>query len=200
VDLDERGHYIWQDVNSQPVSQASDTLQKAALEFAGEQCPRVLELGSGNGIVSIMLALQRPHWKIDAIEIQPGLHALAVKNAALCNVRVNFMPFDLRDYDSGQKYDLIVSNPPWQKHGTGRQSNYPSRNISRHEISCAVPDVLNCAKRNLHPAGALILIYPGNREGEIRSQAENSLLDIISVSPAAELKEQKIFYIRHKGK
>lgn len=149
--------------------------------------------------MSIMLALKRPLWKIDAIEIQPRLHELALENARLCGVSVNFKLSDLRDYDAADKYDLIVSNPPWQKHGTGRQSKYAGRNISRHEVFCTMGDVLDCVQRNLSQAGGAILVYPEKREEDLRQEAENTLLDIISASFAAGLKDQKIFLIRHKG-
>lgn len=146
-----------------------------------------------------MLALKRPLWRIDAIEIQPALHELALENARLCGVSVHFMLFDLRDYDAAEKYDLIVSNPPWQKHGTGKQSKYAGRNISRHEVFCTMGDVLDCVQRNLSPAGEAILIYPEKREDDLRQKVENTLLDIISDSFAAGLKDQKIFSMRHKG-
>lgn len=192
--------HIFQDVHAQAVSHAAAALQSAVLDIGGEGSLRVLELGSGCGIVSIMLALQRPLWQIEAVEIQPELHALALKNALLCGVNPHFILGDLRTFQAAQAYDLVVSNPPWQKQGSGIPSKHQARNISRCELFCTMQDLLECLKRNLADAGEAVLLYPAQREHELRRQAEKSLLDIIHTLAVADLKEHNIYRIRHKGK
>lgn len=182
------------------MSTAAAALQTAVLELGSEGPLRVLELGSGCGIVSLMLALQRPIWQIDALEIQPKLHELALQNALLCKVEPHFILGDLRTFRAAEAYDLVVSNPPWQKQGSGIPSQYPARNISRSEILCTLQDLLDCLKRNLADAGEAVLIYPVQREQELRTSAAKSLLDIIPAPAVADLKEHKIYRIRHKGK
>ncbi|MBW6513309.1 MAG: methyltransferase [Candidatus Syntrophosphaera sp.] len=199
MDLDGEGLYILQDAASQAVSHASDSLRKAALALRDEQQLRVLELGSGCGIVSIMLALARPGWEIEALEIQPELHALACENASRLGLQIQFLLSDLRQYSSDEPYSLIVSNPPWQKTGSGRYSPLQSRNVSRFELECALQDVLDCVRRNLAPEGDALLLYPASRAEDIRVAAAKTLLDIISLSPAAGLKRHLICHIRHKG-
>ena len=194
------GAYIFQERRSQGVSQVAAALQAAALEACPEEDARVLELGSGCGIVSIMLALQRPRWQIDALEIQPKLHQLAVDNASLCGVEVAFQLADLRDFQAEQAYQLIISNPPWRKRGSGLPSPHPSREASRSELFCNMADVLACVKRNLSPAGAALLVYPASRERELAATAQNTLLDIISALAVTGHKEHTIYRFSHKGK
>lgn len=146
-----------------------------------------------------MLALSRPEWLLDGLEIQPELHYLAVKNASRWGLKINFKLADLRVFSSSEPYGLIVSNPPWQTAGSGRYSPHRARNISRFELECALKDVLDCVRRNLAPEGDALLLYPLTRARDIQDQAAKTLLDIISLSPAAGLNKHVICHIRHKG-
>ena len=163
--------YVWQKYNSQQTESVAE----------GEK-PRVLELGCGCGIISIMLALHFQEWSITGIDIQEDLILLARQNAMDCNLCLRFLCQDLRTYTSVDKYDLIVSNPPWQKIGTGRESPYLSRNLSRIEIAATAEDIVLCIGRNLTDRGSAYLIYPYSRIEDIRNQVLRTSLDINPVS------------------
>ncbi len=199
MDLDDQGHHIWQDASAQPVSHASFALQQAALERFDHHPLRVLDLGSGCGIVAIMLALGRPSWRVEGLEVQTGLHSLAQSNAALCGVELLFRAGDLRCFSSDTPYGLIVSNPPWLPAGSGKPSASAVRNASRFELLCCLDDILACVERNLDSTGSALLLYPRSRNGALRAAAGKTLLDIISLSPATGLREHIICHIRHKG-
>ncbi len=199
MDLNLGGLHIWQDPEAQPVSHASYALQLSALEFCGSRPLRVLDLGSGCGIVAIMLALQCPLWRVEGLEIQPALHTLAQRNAALCGVEILFREGDLRTFTADPPYGLIVSNPPWLEAGSGITSPSEARNISRFELHCGLEDVMACLRRNLDPQGDALILYPRDRAGAIKLAATKSLLDIISLSPATGLNDHIICHIRHKG-
>lgn len=129
-----------------------------------------LELGSGNGIISIMLSESNPSWTIIGIDIQPELIQLARANAKSCALEIDFIVADLKDYNS-EKVDLILANPPYYELGKHRVSPIESRAIARHEIMCNMSDLLYCVKRNLKNGGFAYLIYPSNR----LEQLENNL-------------------------
>ncbi len=186
-------------MRSQAVSNASYALQLAAMELTKEDSINVLELGSGCGIVSLMLALQRPLWQITGIEIQAELQELSANNALLCGANTQFVQADLRTYCSPKPFDLILSNPPWQKVDSGRYSHYQSRNISRFELLCTLKDVLDCIQRNMSNDGDALLLYPLNRLEDIKSACAKTLLDIISLSPVTALSEHVMCHIRHRG-
>jgi len=199
VDLPIAGYHIYQDRSAQGVSQAAVALQEAALQLFPETLLRVLELGSGCGIVCIMLALRRPAWKISGIEIQPHLAKLARGNASLCALDIFFRQDDIRTFEAKEKFGLILSNPPWLKAGSGIPSKDPAREISRRELLCTLEDIAECVQRNLSPEGSALLLYPSVRLPELNTAVEKSLLDIIDTLPAAGLKEHMICHIRHKG-
>lgn len=132
----------------------------------------LLELGSGNGIISIMLSYYHPKWKIVGIEIQKHLVVLSIDNANLSETSPCFIEEDLRVFTSLQKYDLIASNPPYFPKEEGRISQIKERAISRHEISCNIMDVMKCVKRNLKKDGTAFILYPQNREHDLDNFAK----------------------------
>ncbi len=194
------GLSIWQDTRAQAVSNAASALQAAALAELENRPLGVLELGSGCGVVSLMLALQRPLWSVDALEIQEQLHELALINNARCGTSVRFFHADLRGWKSPTGYRLIVANPPWQKPGGGRPSPHPQKNLSRRGTFCSPAELAACLKRNLAPAGVALVLFPhGAIFSEFAAALDNSLLDIKSASDVTDLRDQSLFKIGHKG-
>ena len=172
------GKSIRQNGQAQGVSLASALLVETALQADLDPKLRVLDMGCGCGIVSIMCALARPNWQIYGIDIQEDLISLARENARACAVEADFETQDLRLH-RGQ-YDLILSNPPWQKVGTGMLSPLAAKNLSRVELTCTMPDVLQALQRCMAKGAKAILIYPHKRQKELESLLCKTSLDIIS--------------------
>lgn len=139
-------------------------LIKTIFTQISEQEIDVLELGSGNGIVSIMLSHYFPKWKITGIEIQQHLVHLSRDNALLSKTSPSFIAADLCEFTANKKCDLIVSNPPYFPKNEGRISPIKERAISRHEIACDLFSIMNCIKRNLKFGGRGFILYPQSRE------------------------------------
>ncbi len=152
-----------------------------------------LELGCGNGVISLMLAHYHPDWKITAIDIQPELIQLAKKNNRLCETAVLFENGDIKKYSSAEKFDLIFSNPPFFELGKFRLSDDNSRNIARHEIECNLRDVLINIKRNLKLNGKAYLIYPIQRLEQI--ETESKKVDLILIEKKIIINENKVIAI-----
>jgi tRNA1Val (adenine37-N6)-methyltransferase len=174
-------------------------LQQTALELFNTAELRVLDLGSGCGIVAIMLALQRPHWTVEGLEIQPDQVSLARENAQICGLNITFHSGDMRSFTGQNPFDLIVSNPPWLVPGSGKTSPSPTRNFSRFELLGGMEDVLACVKRNLAPGGDALLLYPQTRVSQLDSLAQKTMLDIISHLAPPDLSKHIVCHIRHKG-
>ncbi|MCB5252854.1 MAG: methyltransferase [Candidatus Cloacimonadaceae bacterium] len=167
---------IRQDPSALGASLASQLLYDTIIDEFDSLPLRMLELGCGSGIVSIMCALSRPLWQITAIDIQPHLISLAKANARDCQVDIAWQTQDLKQHRG--EYDLIVSNPPWQKLGSGILSPSESRNLSRFEIACSMGDITESIQLCLAPSGSALLIYPQSRNQNLIHSLDNTLLDI----------------------
>src|SRR5688572_26978908 len=77
--------------------------------------PRILDIGTGTGVMSLMLAQQFPHSLIDAVEIDFDAYEQALENfeASPWKEHLRVYHTSIEEYESIQRYDLIVSNPPY---------------------------------------------------------------------------------------
>ncbi|MBN1949448.1 MAG: methyltransferase domain-containing protein [Candidatus Cloacimonetes bacterium] len=124
---------------------------------------RLLDLGSGNGIISIMISHYKKSWKCCGLEINPLLHELAIENARLSGSKSRFILGDLRNFDSAEKFDLITSNPPYYPCKHGHLSPNPERAASRHEILCRIDDIIAAVCRVMKDTGTAYIMYPESR-------------------------------------
>ena len=157
------GKTIYQTEHGQSITSDTAFVVETVLQQIPDKQLSVLELGSGNGIISLMLAHYRPNWQISGIEIQSELVKLSRKNAELAEVQVDFQEADLRKFQSTSKNDIIISNPPYFPANQGKISLIAERAISRHEISCKMIDIFQAVKRNLKLNGKAFLLYPEER-------------------------------------
>ena len=163
---------IFQTTNGHSITSDSAFLVKTISDQISQESITLLELGSGNGIISIMFSHYHPKWKIMGIEIQEHLVELSRDNAKLSETSPTFIEADLRVFTSSQKYDLIVSNPPYFPKDKGRISPIQERAISRHEITCNMLDIMKCLKRNLRNDGCAFILYPQNRWNDLDNFAK----------------------------
>jgi len=92
----------------------TECLVDLALErVPAEEPVRVLELGTGSGAIALALARSRPAWRITATDVSQAAVDLARENARRCAVRIEFLKADWFDGVEPERFDLIVSNPPY---------------------------------------------------------------------------------------
>ena len=129
---------------------------------------RVIDLGTGCGIIPLILAATTQVKEIVGVEIQEELAELARRNAALngCDGIIHIVKEDLKNlpvlYESGA-FDFILSNPPFRKRATGRINPQEQKSIARHEIAISLQDVLTVARFLLKKQGKFFVIYPAFR-------------------------------------
>jgi len=129
---------------------------------------RIIELGTGCGVIPLILTLQQKGAKVIGVEIQPSLADLARKNADLNHLssRLEIWEKDLKDLiggNQGGQFDLVISNPPYRKVGSGRINPLLEKAVARHEIKATLKDVLEAAHYLLKIKGRLTVIYPAGR-------------------------------------
>ena len=130
-------------------------------------CPKMLDIGTGSGLIAIMLAQRFADAHIDAIDIDESAIIQTKENVANCpfSERITAWQTDLADMDGTQKYDLIVSNPPFYQEDTSCPD--AKRDTARHTSSLPFDTLLSKASSLLTPDGTLCVIVPTTVVGEL---------------------------------
>jgi tRNA1(Val) A37 N6-methylase TrmN6 len=129
---------------------------------------RVLDLGCGNGIISLIMAYRYNDISITGLELQPDLARLSRKNTELNNLseRIRIIRGDLKEiksYIPSGTFDMVVSNPPYRKIGTGRINPGTEQAKARHEQTADITDFVSAAAWAVKRRGRVIIIYPASR-------------------------------------
>jgi tRNA1Val (adenine37-N6)-methyltransferase len=138
----------------------------------GEEC---LELGTGSGIVALILAHRHRCRRILAIDIQEELVSMAKRSAEMNNLagRLEIRRGDVRHPGSlcePMSFDAAVFNPPYRRLRSGRMNPDPAKAIARHEIAGTLGDFLAAASHALRDGGRVTAIYPARRMAELISR------------------------------
>jgi tRNA1Val (adenine37-N6)-methyltransferase len=143
---------------------------------------RVLELGAGCGVVSIMIAaLYRPR-EVVAIEIQQPLAAMIPRNAEANSLEsVKAICADLRQRKIARvesaSFDLVVANPPYRAAGSGRENPDRSRSVARGERATALLDFVAAARRYARTGGRVAFVFTARRSAELISAMRSKQLE-----------------------
>ena len=133
---------------------------------------RVVDLGTGCGIVPLLLAYRHSDIRLYGIELQQGL-ADAARDNVLANHmqdRITILEGDMNTVTAGSvggPVDLVVSNPPYRKSGSGRVNPNSQKALARHEIHVTLEEVVKTARRLLRTAGRFVVIYPAERLADL---------------------------------
>jgi tRNA1(Val) A37 N6-methylase TrmN6 len=133
---------------------------------------KVLDLGTGCGILSLILAFRVPDIRIFAVELQSELAGLAEANVCQNKLagRIQVMRTDMRLLKpkmTDGPVDLIVCNPPYRRPGSGRINPAEQRAIARHEIKVTLNEILQTTRRMLRTGGRFVTIYTVERTADI---------------------------------
>jgi tRNA1Val (adenine37-N6)-methyltransferase len=135
----------------------------------------VLDLGTGCGIIPLILAYRQPQIAIYGVEVQTELAELAVSNVRENRLEEHITVFCtdmklLRPAMTAGPVDLVVCNPPFRRQGSGRINPDAQRAVARHEIKANLGDIIQTSHRMLRTAGRLVLIYTAGRLTDILSR------------------------------
>lgn len=96
-----------------PESETEELVDWVLTEFSNEVPLRVLDLGTGSGVIGISLKLERPNWHVIASDISAAALEVAKQNATELAADVDFIESDLFNNLLNYQFDLIVTNPPY---------------------------------------------------------------------------------------
>ena len=133
---------------------------------------RVLDLGTGTGILSILLSAKTNLEKIYGIEIQKDVADMAKRSVKLNNLEnkieiINKDILDLTDIFEKNSFDAIIANPPYKKAETGKINEKRNKYISRHEVTACLQDFIKISYALLKDGGSLYMVHRPERLSEI---------------------------------
>ena len=133
---------------------------------------KVLDVGTGSGLIALMLAQRLPEAKITAIDIDAGAVEQAAYNFGMSPWadRLNCQQISLQDLEGEGVYDLIVSNPPYFQDSLKNPDS--QRAMARHTDTLSYDELLKHSARLLTTEGILALVLPIEAEQQIIALAQ----------------------------
>ncbi|HDH98974.1 MAG TPA: methyltransferase domain-containing protein [Deltaproteobacteria bacterium] len=142
----------------------------------------ILDIGTGCGVIAMVLAKKYGNVKIVAIEKQKDLARIAEKNICLNHLdgQIALYESDLNripEMFSAGSFDHIVTNPPYRSPVSGRLCKNSQEALARHEILTDLDQILSAARYALHPGGRVSLIYSADRAAKLLAGMRNLNLE-----------------------
>ena len=132
---------------------------------------RVLDIGTGTGLIALMMAQRFPDAHVDAIDIDADAAAQAEDNARRSPFadRVAVRCVSLQKFEIEREYDSIVCNPPFFTQSL--QSPDTKRTLARHSVALPFDDLFRHARRLLSEDGVLSIVVPSDALSQIETAA-----------------------------
>ena len=129
---------------------------------------RCIDLGTGNGILAILLSAKTNLSEIYGIEVQEKLAELARRNVVLNNMeqKVEIRAENIKNLLNifpKKSFDYVITNPPYKENGTGIKNENIEKLIARHEIEASLSDFLNISYNLLKDNGTLYMVHRTER-------------------------------------
>ena len=133
---------------------------------------KVLDLGTGTGILGILLCGKTKLSKIYGIDIQENVCDMASRSVKLNNLQDKFEIInknikDLKDIFEEHSFDAIVSNPPYKKDNSGLKNESETKLISRHEITASLEDFISISSKLLKSNGSIYMVHRPERLSDL---------------------------------
>lgn len=152
----------------------------------------VVDIGTGTGIISLLLCKKTELKKIYGVEIQKDVAEMAKRSIKLNNLQDKFQIIntDINNiFEFLQPYsiDCIVSNPPYKKVNTGVKSEDERQMISRHEIKCTLEDIIEKSSKLLKEKGEFYMVHRAER-----------IVDIMCTLRTYKLEPKQVRFVQSK--
>ena len=133
---------------------------------------KVIDLGTGTGIIGILLSAKTKLSKIVGVEVQKEVYEMAKRSIKLNQLENKFELINENVKNLENKlemgtFDAVVTNPPYKKEGTGLTNENKKKLISRHEITATLEDFIKASNKLLKDKGSLYMVHRPDRLADI---------------------------------
>ncbi len=152
----------------------------------------VLDLGTGTGVIPILLEAKTQGEHFIGLEIQSESVEMARRSVQMNELesKIEIHEGDIKNLENLYKlssFDVITTNPPYMNEGGGLVNDYSPKAIARHELLCNLEDVIYGASRLLRPMGRFYMIHRPHR-----------LIDIITLLRKYKLEPKRLRFIHSR--
>ena len=140
-----------------------------------------LEIGAGQGIISLLLSELDIISKIFAVEIQEEVFAALKKNIEINDLNGKIIPINKNIKNVNGEYDFIFSNPPYKKTGSGKMPENEMERISKYEILLTLEELILEIRRLLKNYGEFFVVVPNSRLNDVFRCIYENRLNILSI-------------------
>ena len=185
-DLNRNGYKIIQ--NSEKFCFGMDAVLLTGFAKA-KKGERVLDLGTGTGIIPILLEAKSECDNFVALEIQQESVEMARRSVELNNLsdKIEIVNGDIKmasQLFGGASFDVVITNPPYMNDNHGLKNPDLPKAIARHEVMCTLEDVVREAAKVLKPGGRLYMVHRPHR-----------LVEIINTLSAYKVEAKRIKFV-----
>lgn len=151
---------------------------------------KVLDLGTGTGVIPILMSAKTKAEHFSALEIQPESAEMAKRSVMLNDLqdKVDIIEGDIKkaaEIFKPSSFDVITTNPPYMNFEGGLKNSYDPKTIARHEVLCSLDDVAFAAQRLLKFGGKFFMVHRPHR-----------LTDIMCVLREHKLEPKRIRFVQ----
>ena len=140
-----------------------------------------LEIGAGQGIISLLLSELDIISKIFAVEIQKEVFSALKKNIEINDLNEKIIPINKNIKSINGEYDFIFSNPPYKKINSGKMPKNKTEQISKYEVLLTLEEIILEIRRLLKNYGEFFLVVPNSRLNDLFRYIYENRLNILSV-------------------
>lgn len=183
IDLERNGYQIIQDRERFCFGIDAVLLTGFATVKSGE---RMLDLGTGTGIIPILLEAKSEGEHFTGLEIQAESAEMARRSVMLNELeeKIDIVDGDIKEASAifgGASFDVVTTNPPYMTENHGLKNPEEPKAIARHEIKCTLEDVIRESAKVLKPKGRFYMVHRPRR-----------LVDIIALMRKYKIEPKRI--------
>ena len=136
---------------------------------AGE---KVLDMGTGTGIIPLLLSAKTKGEHFTGLEIQDSIADMAARSVAFNHLeeKIYIVHGDIKEASrifGAASFDVVITNPPYMNDAHGLKNPTEVKAISRHEVLCTLDDVVREGAKVLKPGGRMYMVHRPHRLIEI---------------------------------